>query len=244
MQSSGHFSKGTKHTVRRAIILAAGKGERLRPLTLNVPKPLIKVHGRAMIESAIDALLQNGIQEIHVVTGYKKEAFLPLAVKYPSIDFVDNPMYDTCNNISSLYAAREYLEDAIVMDGDQVIKNPAILCRNFAMSGYFAAWSYGRTDEWTLQTDGGIIKSCAIGGENCYQLFSISRWSCQDGKLLRHHLEKEFAVNSNRQIYWDNIPLFLYAKEYTLGVTKINIDDVAEIDTAEDLKMEDGFYGN
>lgn len=236
-------SGNSTHTVRRAVILAAGKGERLRPLTLTVPKPLIKVHGKTMIESAIDALLQNGIKEIHIVTGYMKDAFLPLATRYPFIDFINNPLYDTCNNISSLYAAREYLEDALVMDGDQVIKNPAILCRNFTLSGYFAAWSEGHTDEWTLKIDGGIVKSCAIGGEKCYQLFSISRWNAQDGRRLMRHMEEEFEENHNRQIYWDNIPLFLHAKEYTLGITKIDIDDVSEIDTLEDLKREDA-YGN
>ena len=61
--------------VKRAIIMAAGYGTRLRPITLSTPKPLIKVNGIRMIESVIEALLKNDIREICVVTGYLAEKF-------------------------------------------------------------------------------------------------------------------------------------------------------------------------
>lgn len=226
------------HTAQRAVILAAGKGERLHPLTLKVPKPLVKVHGVPMIESAINALAAGGITEIHIVTGYMKEAFLPLSKKYPFIGFIDNPFYNTCNNISSLYVAREYLQDAIIMDGDQIIKNPKAVCKSFARSSYSAVWTEKHTEEWCLYLAGGKVKSCTIGGERAYQLYSISHWTAEDGKRLKTHLEEEFEARGNRQIYWDNIPLFTHAKEYELGIIEMKDGDVVEIDTLDDLKEE------
>ena len=64
--------------VERAIIMAAGLGNRLSPVTLTTPKPLIKVNGYRMIDTAISALHKNGIFEIYVVVGYMKEQFLSL----------------------------------------------------------------------------------------------------------------------------------------------------------------------
>ena len=61
--------------VKRAVIVAAGIGQRMRPLTLTTPKPLISVNGTRMIDSVIAALHANGITEIHVVVGWLKEAF-------------------------------------------------------------------------------------------------------------------------------------------------------------------------
>ena len=76
--------------VKRAIIMAAGKGERLRPVTLDVPKPLVKVNGVRMIDTIIDGLHANGIDEIHVVTGYMMEEFRVLKEKYPDIHLISN----------------------------------------------------------------------------------------------------------------------------------------------------------
>ena len=61
--------------VKKAIIMAAGIGKRMWPLTLEIPKPLIKVNGIRMIDTIVSALNVNGIREIYVVVGYLKEQF-------------------------------------------------------------------------------------------------------------------------------------------------------------------------
>ncbi|MBQ4092705.1 MAG: NTP transferase domain-containing protein, partial [Firmicutes bacterium] len=65
-----------------AVLFAAGKGSRLLPLTEQIPKPLIKVKGKPMIETLIEAYQQHGIKEIHIVLGYKNEQFAYLTQKY------------------------------------------------------------------------------------------------------------------------------------------------------------------
>lgn len=232
--------------VKRAIIMAAGKGTRLRPITENIPKPMIKVNGKRMIDTVIDALYQNDIKEIHIVTGYLKEKFKDLLIDYPDIKLIENPYYETCNNISSLYVARNYLEDVIILDGDQIIYNPKILEKEFDYSGYNAIWCENETDEWMLSVDNkDFIKSCSRnGGKNAYQLFSISRWNKEDGKRLQKHIEKEFINNKNTQIYWDDVALFCYPTEYNLKIKKMNYKDVVEIDNFDELIQIDSSYKN
>lgn len=232
------------HTVKRGIIMAAGKGERLHPLTLETPKPLIRVNGEKMIDSVIHALHQNGIFEIYMVVGYRKEQFLPLEAEYPGLRLIENPDYDKANNIASLYYAREYLSDCIILDGDQIIKNPVVLSANFARSGYNAVWTDAETTEWLLTLDeDGIITDCSrTGGKDGWQLYSISRWTSEDGARLRKHLELEYKQKHNTSIYWDDVALFCHLEEYQLGIFKMNKGDVTEIDTLSDLTSADPSY--
>ena len=231
------------HKVKRAIIMAAGLGKRMQPLTLETPKPLIEVNGKRMIDTVINALHKNGINEIYIVVGYLKEKFEVLLEEYEGITLIENPYYDTCNNISSLYVAREHLSDVIILDGDQIIYNPEILNPNFTISGYNAIWTDEFTDEWLLTVEDNIITHCSrTGGEKGWQLFSVSRWNSEDGEKLKKHLEIEFEQRQNRQIYWDDVAMFCYPEEYTLGITKMQKSDIIEIDSISELALMDEKY--
>lgn len=229
--------------VERAIIMAAGFGNRLIPVTKEVPKPLIEVNGVRMIDSVINALHKNGISEIYVVVGYLKEKFNVLKKEYSDIELIENPYYDSCNNISSLYMARERLENAIILDGDQMIYNDDVLSPYFEKSGYNSVWTGGETDEWLQQVENGKVVSCSrTGGKGGWQLFSISRWSANDGKKLKKHLELEFESEKNYGIYWDDVVMFKHFSEYDLAVRPMNFGDVVEIDSLDDLVRLDSSY--
>ena len=229
--------------VKRAVIMAAGTGSRMRHLTLTTPKPLVRVNGERMIDSVIGALHRNGIEEIHVVVGYRKECFASLPADYPGLTLIENPWYDTCNNISSLYAAREYIEDAIILDGDQLIRDDAALAPEFERSGYNAVRLDGPTDEWVLTlNEEGIVTGCSrTGGDRGWRLVSISRWSAEDGRRLRACLEHEFNAG-NRQIYWDDVALFCCPEQFSLGIRPMDAAAEQEIDTLAELAEADPTY--
>lgn len=85
--------------MERAVLLAAGRGTRLRPWTDETPKPLLVVKGKPLLERLVERLLRMSIKEIYVVTGYRAERFAYLSDKFSEVQLVINPLYNRANNI-------------------------------------------------------------------------------------------------------------------------------------------------
>jgi choline kinase len=111
-------------SITRAIILSAGQGSRLLPVTLDLPKCLIPFAGRTLIEWQIAALAANGITDIHVVTGFREgkvQAALA-AVEGVRITTWFNPFYKVADNLGSCWIARAAMDrDFIILNGDTLV---------------------------------------------------------------------------------------------------------------------------
>ena len=227
-----------------AIIMAAGKGVRLGAYTAETPKPLLKVHGKPIIESEIEALLAQGIKDINIVVGYKKEQFEYLKDKY-KVSLIYNPDFDKANNISSLYHARHKLinKNTVIMDGDLLFSSPSIIKQSILYSGYSAFWTE-ETKEWALYlNDMSKIRACdRDGGKDCLELKSLSYWTRKDATLLADLITDVYRKKFQTDVYWDDVPMFIHFDRFNLHVHFIEQNDIQEIDTVEELQAIDKSY--
>lgn len=102
----------------QALILAAGCGKRLRPLTDEIHKSLIEVHGVPLLVNALNCLAGRGISEVLIVVGDKKEKIIEkLGFEYKAMKliYIDNPQYMKTNNIYSFWLARNYVHEDVIM---------------------------------------------------------------------------------------------------------------------------------
>ena len=100
----------------KAIIIAAGMSNRLRPITDNLPKCMLKIKGKSLLQSAIDIFRANGITDISVIRGYKKEK-----IDFPNLSYFENPDFESNNILHSLMHAKQKLKEAIAAGEDIVI---------------------------------------------------------------------------------------------------------------------------
>jgi len=114
----------------KAIILSAGQGKRLLPLTAELPKCAVAVHGQSMIEWQIDELLKCGVEDICVVLGYgadKVEKLLEERYGRGSVRTLFNPFFSVADNLGSCWIARtEMTEDFIILNGDTLFQAPVL----------------------------------------------------------------------------------------------------------------------
>ena len=231
------------YRAKRAIFIAAGFGSRLVPITFNTPKPLVRVHGVRIIDTLLDACLQAGIHEIYIVRGYLSEQFDQLLYKYPMIRFLENPLYNEANNISSALVARYLLSNAYVFEADLVISNPSII-RKYHYTSDFLAIPKSRTDDWCFRVKDGIIQEETVGGEgdDIWQMVGISYWNDADGHKLSQDISAVYASPGGKERYWEQVPLVYAKNNYAVEVRACTDQDIVEIDTFRELKAIDKTY--
>lgn len=231
------------YRARRAIFIAAGFGTRLVPITFNTPKPLVRVHGERIIDRLIDACLKAGINEIYIVRGYLGELFDQLLYKYPMIKFLENPVYNEANNISSSLVARYMLSNAYVFEADLLISNPAII-KKYHYTSDFLAIKKERSDDWCFKVRDGIIVEEKVGGEgdDIWQMVGISYWNDADGHKLSQDIQDVYNSPGGKERYWEQVPLVYRKEHYAVEVQECHDEDIVEIDTFKELKAIDKTY--
>ena len=245
IENNGITSKGFKalepYQVKRAVFIAAGFGTRLVPISLNTPKPLVRVKGVRIIDTLLDAVCAAGIEEIIIVRGYLGEQFDQLMYKYPKIKFLENPLYNEANNISSAMCARYLFQNAYILESDLLLKNPKLISKYQFTSNYLGVFTE-RTDDWCFETRNNIITKIRVGGRNCHHMFGISYWNQNDGAKLAEHIKLVYEMPGGKERYWDQVALEYFIKDYSIEVRECTFEDIIEIDTFNELKKIDETY--
>ena len=235
------FAALEPYRVKRAIFLAAGFGARLVPVTLNTPKALVRVKGARLIDTLLDAVVKVGIEEIYIVRGYLGEQFDQLLYKYPMIRFIENPIYNESNNISSAMCARHLLQRAYVLEADLVLSKPELISK-YQYTSNFLGVPVKSTDDWCFETKNGIITKLKVGGTNCHHAFGISYWNDTDGAKLYEDIKLVYERPGGKERYWDLVPLQYCKNHYRVEARLCSLEDIAEVDTIMDLKKLDPAY--
>ena len=229
------------YRVRKAIILAAGFGSRLAPVSLHTPKPLVKVNGVRIIDTLLDALIAKGITSIYIVRGYKKEQFDELLEKYPTVKFIDNDEFNISNNISSLVKCIDLIDRCYICEADLVIKNPEII-RKYEFKTNYCGAKVQETDDWCFKKVNGYAANYTRGGEDCYQGYGISYWNQEDSEKLKVDLMKVYNSRAGHEYLWEDVPLKVMKKNYKIEIRSIHKLDIAEIDSFNELVSVDPSY--
>ena len=222
------------------ILMAAGLGSRMRPLTDTTAKPLVKVNGVSLIETVIAALERRGISEIYIVTGYKAGQFEKIASRNGKVQLVNNPEYATKNNINSVAVVAEKMmnADCFICEADLFVANDAVLCRELLRSGYFGKMVNGHSDDWVFDTDAtGRITRVGKCGDDCFNMVGISYFKAADAAKIAAAVLEDVKKPENAQLFWDEVVDRLVKDgELDLLVHEVAPEEIVECDTVEDLK--------
>lgn len=230
------------YRVKRAVIMAAGFGSRMVPVTLDRPKPMVVVNGTRIIDTLLDALVSVGIKDITLVRGYKKEKFDDLIEKYPFIKFIDNDIYDKTNNISSAVAALDHIDECYLCEADLYISNPDIIRKYQYSSNILGAFSI-ETDDWCYKLNNGYICDYKKGNTFCFNYYGISYWNKDDSEKLRNDFKQVYEEEKDgRDYFWEFIPLVLRKDKYNVEVRPCEKTDIMEIDNFYELVQLDPSY--
>lgn len=220
------------------ILMAAGLGTRMRPLTENTPKPLIKVCGKPMIETVIEGLQGCGVKKIYIVAGYLGDQFEILTEKYAGIGIIRNPDYETVNNISSVYAARDVLgtDDCFICEADLVIADKSIFTVSHSQSCYYGKMVKGHSDDWVFGTDeNGRINRVGKGGDDCYNMVGVAFFQKSDAEVLKRCIAERYRRGDYEKLFWDDV-VNENLDKLDLRIYPVSENQLVEIDTCEERK--------
>ena len=157
--------------VRRAIILAAGLGQRLRPLTTDMPKCLVEVNGVPILFRSLRVLASAGVTQVIIVVGYEAaQVRRRVGPNFAGIDieYVDAPLFDTTNNIRSLWDARRYCdEDILLIEGDVLFDRDVVmqLCEQAGSSMAVVPNNANLSGTVVRHDDDGFVIAFILGAE-------------------------------------------------------------------------------
>jgi len=231
----------------KAVILAAGIASRLRPLTDNTPKCLLKVGSKNLLERTINAVITNGIDEIVIVTGYLRSMIEDFVKsKYPQlkVQFIYNEVYASTNNIYSLWMTKEAVkgEDILLMDSD-ILFDPQIIARLLESTHptclALNSHELGEEEIKVIADPKGriieISKTCSIE-DAIGESIGIERMSKDFVRILFDELDRMIVQNNQSGVFYE----LAFENVISNGAEFYVVDTTSlfsmELDTVEDFE--------
>jgi choline kinase len=229
--------------VRTALLLAAGTGSRLAPLTDHMPKCLVPVNEISILERLVDALRLHNFKRLVIVVGYQADAirnFLGTRAGGMKITYINSPVYKTTNNIYSLWLARKEINEPFLLIESDLVFDPEML-KDMLQPDRIAVsrlqpWMNGTTVTINShQTVKAFQKDVRKHDGKHYKTVNIYSLSTQTWQLVRtrldHHIAKNMVNGYYETVFSDMVT------EDSLRFTPVffDADRWYEIDTIADL---------
>lgn len=229
--------------IESVILMAAGLGSRMYPITETTPKPLVKVHGKPIIERLIEAFEEKEIENIYVVVGYLKEQFEYLVDKYPNVQLIVNEEYLTKNNISSIHVVESVLLKGacIISEADLLLNDKTIIGNTVETSKYLARYVEGESNDWSFRMEDHRITKICVGGQNVYNMVGLSYWTAADSQKIAQQTLNKYKEEGHETLYWDEVVDELL-DQIVVGIQEVTQEQIIEIDTFDELKQIDESY--
>jgi choline kinase len=231
----------------KAVILAAGVGSRLKPLTDNTPKCLLKAGDKPILELALDNIIANDLNDVIIVTGYRDQQIKAfVSGKYPAyhVTYIQNEVYDSTNNIYSLWLSRDAVlgNELLLLDSDIVFDKEIIA--KLLTSGHDNCLALKKHDvsdeEIKVKVDGKgkvleigkeVKRMEAIGESIGIEIFGIQAL----GKLF-NILDRKILIEKNVNQFYEAAFQELISKGEEIFTVDTTDYISMEIDTASDLE--------
>ncbi|WGS19130.1 MULTISPECIES: phosphocholine cytidylyltransferase family protein [unclassified Bradyrhizobium] len=245
---------------KKAVILAAGVGSRLRPLTDLRPKPLVEVNGTTILHNALRKLEAVGVDEVTIVVGYRKDAIQYVCSRrFGAIDinYVESPVFDRTGSAYSLWLARDTLlsGDCFLLEGDVFFEEDALRYLMLSQATDVAALvPFDETMEGSavLLSDSGFITefrmkqsgaNLVANGPRLFKAMNLLRFSARTLKATIVPALDEIIGSGATQAYIEELLSYLVELR-GLQLTAVRCDGLRwyEIDTTEDLQVAERIF--
>ncbi|MEF9951712.1 MAG: NTP transferase domain-containing protein [Clostridium sp.] len=224
------------------IILAAGKGSRLHPLTMKYPKSLYKLDGNTTVLQRMVSLIKknDSLAKIVVVNGFMYES---IENELNGVEFVYNPFYSVTNSISSLWFAREYLgiDNTVILNADIVASDELvkdIICKSTDKPLVLLDSSIKKDGDYNVQTSGAkvVVMSKKLD-EYFGEYGGVVKLDRGSSVLLRDSIEEMIKDGFIDQWYEDALVQMIFRNDFNLYYEDIADYDWTEVDCVGDLML-------